>query len=169
MVQLLAAFGAVIFGAANLVATPYYTPYYYHPYCSPSLKAWLDAVADWPSFRIAVSIGSHRDLAVALRLGRIDPDECAGSFMEVVATCGMSGKLVELVRLAFCGWSPLSHWLHSPAVREAVLTTLATAARFDEDEYHELALPPELWLVIFSFLKRGSWASGGQQSRHHRV
>ena len=174
MVQLLAAFGADAlaaddFGDARSAAEEHghYT-----------VVAWLDAVVGWPAFRIAVSLALHRDATIALRLGRIDPDDCARSLVAVVASAAgrRTPETVELVRLAFRGWTPHSHWLHKAAVREAVRTVLTVSwrlhstvgpigsgprrsGRFSQPTITEPLplLPPELWLYILGFLTRRSW------------
>ena len=155
------------------------------------MVAWLDAVTGWPAFRIAVSLDLHTEATSALRLGRIDPDDCGGSLAAVVGGADgaspRSPQMAELVRVAFCGWAPHTHWLHPAEVREAAATTLAVSLRLDADQEalgapehaserqasqegsgtctdgvllapaQGLWLSLELWLAVLSFLTRRSW------------
>ena len=144
-----------------------------------SVVAWLDAVKGWPAFRIAVSLQLHADATTALRVGRqsVDPALCAGSLKAVIASAAAthpkSPQTIKLVRLAFGGWSPFSHWLYKAEVRDAVTATLTVALLLDtakaprrrrSPRLHPTTnkplplLPPELWVFALNFLTRQSWS-----------
>ena len=72
------------------------------------------------------------------------------------------------------GWSPGRHRLYHPGLRAAVRAVLLTAARLCEDAtcsaragavasaiqlepQPAAVLPPEIWLAVLGFARRGDW------------
>ena len=77
-----------------------------------------------------------------------------------------------LVHDAVAGWSPTRHFLFHPGVRGPIRTLLLAAARLRSTHSAQRqqrlrrqtagppvvpVLPPELWLIVFSFLLRDDW------------
>ena len=115
-------------------------------YGQPVLSEWLTAVAGWSQLRIAAGCRLHKDTALLLQQGRIDPDDPAATsiqdIMQVVATslakpsalpwqnappiCKATAKLVAD---ATRGWHRTTHRLHHKAVRDAVFAVVVVALR----------------------------------------
>lgn len=115
----------------------------------PVLAEWLDAVSGWSHLRVAAGCRLYKDAAVALRLGRIDPDDdglpqpavikemimaIATSKAELAALPWRDAppickETTTLVVAATRGWSRTTHWWHHGKVREAVFAVLVVARR----------------------------------------
>ena len=145
------------------------------------LAAWLNEVAEWPQFRLAVACRHHAAARRLLRTGGMaDPTLCAledvqaaaasaapwgdGNGLPAPPACAGTRRLA---REAMARWSPSRHWLHHAAFREAVRAVLLVAQRLDthgggQPPWGQAAptlrvLPPELWLHICGWLLRRHW------------
>eukprot|EP00729_Bicosta_minor_P007476 gene7475-biopygen12020 len=129
----------------------------------PALAEWLTAVSGWSQLRVAAGCRLHEDAAVALRLGRIDPDwgDSTGTSTAieemlaaiVTANAEPTGlpwqdatpicrETAKLVVAATRGWSRTTHWLHHANVREAVFAVLVAARRLEMNPGALAALEP---------------------------
>lgn len=129
----------------------------------PKVAAWLNAVSGWSPLQVAAGCRLYKDAAVALRQGRIDPDDPATTsvkdIMKVIATtkAGPAAMLpwggrrrlearpvckhtAKLVAAAVRGWHRTTHWLHHRKVRKVVFTVLGVAGRLEAKD--ALPLPP---------------------------
>lgn len=118
----------------------------------PTLAEWLSAVTGWSHLRVAVGCRLYKDAAVALRLGRMDPDaddtpQPAAMLQELNAAIATSKArptalpwqdappickdTIKLAVAATRGWSRATHWLHHGKVREAVFAVLVVAGRLE--------------------------------------
>lgn len=120
----------------------------------PLLAEWLTAVTGWSHLRVAAGCRLYTDAAVALRLGRMDPDaddlqHPAAMIQELMAALATSKAApsalpwqdappickdtITLVVAATRGWSRATHWLHHGKVREAVFAVLVVAGRLERN------------------------------------
>ena len=114
----------------------------------PVLSEWLTAVAGWSPLRIAAGCRLHKDTALLLRQGRIDPDDPATTsiqdMMQVVATSQAKPSALlwsnappicktttKLMADATRGWHRTTHWLHHAGVRKVVVAVLVVAHRLE--------------------------------------
>lgn len=117
----------------------------------PVLAEWLTAVSTWSQLQVAAGCRLHKDAAIALRQGLLDPDDPAKTSIKEIlaATATANAELAalpwqngaricksttRLVADATQGWSRASHWLHHSKVREAVFTVLVVALRLDKKD-----------------------------------
>ena len=117
----------------------------------PVLAEWLNAVVGWSPLRVAAGCRLHKEVAVLLRQGRLDPDDLATTsikgIMQVVATATTTpaallwqnappicNATVKLVTGAFSGLHCTTYWLHHAGVRKAVFATLVVAKHLDEED-----------------------------------
>ena len=122
----------------------------------PILAEWLNAVDGWNPLRVAAGCRLHKDAALLLRKGKIDPDDTAATsvqdIMQLVATSFAKPAVlpwqnappickatIKLVADATRGWHRTTHWLHHMAVRDAVFAVMVVARRLQQKD----ALPPE--------------------------
>jgi hypothetical protein len=101
--------------------------------CSPAV---IEALP-YPAFRTAVVFHKHRDARAALRVGRIDPDACAGALAPLFAAAEGCAATKALANMALRGWSPAHHWLHGPTLREAAHATMLCFARIRRCNFAE--------------------------------
>ena len=143
-VQLLAIYGARSAALDTTGSTP---AQHAEAQNHPVLAQWLNAVAGWCQLRVAAGCRLHKDAALLLRQGRIDPDDPAATsiadMMIVKATsktkvlpwenaapiCKTTSKLITD---ATCGWYRTTHWLHHKSVRTVVFTVLVVAGRLQK-------------------------------------
>ena len=148
------------------------------------IAAFLAVVATWPAFKIAVACRLVDVARSGLRLGRIDPADCALAGLVVVGTSpagqlwpgspGPCPRTTQLVKDGLAGWSPSRHFLFHPGVRSTVRTVLMVSRRVRNRHtvmarlvanlspwvrqmlgaMPPVGLPDELWHVICSFLRR---------------
>ena len=145
--------------------------------------AWLDSVAGFPAFRIAVVAGLAA-VELVLAIGRADPDDCAGAHragvIAAAAATADPGPLIATARLALRGWSPANHHLHHAGVRRAVWAFMLTAQRVDSGPdgttivglkrlANGSALPIEMWLAILGFVLRPDWPVPPLRGRYGRA
>lgn len=151
------------------------------------LAVWLNSIAAWSQLRVAAGCRLYKDAAVALRHGRIDPDDPAKTsikaIMAVIATAKaepaalpwqdappICKSTIKLVCDATHGWSRTSHWLHHGKVREAVFAVLVVGLRVERraallaetaadeaDAYATAVLPSEMWIFMMRFFMRSWW------------
>ena len=112
------------------------------------VAAWLGAVSGWSPLRVAAGCRLHRDAALLLRHGRVDPDNSATTsskdIMRVVVAAStvlpwqnappICTATVKLVADAFSGLHRHTFWLHHAGARKAVFATLVVAARLDTED-----------------------------------
>ena len=129
----------------------------------PILAEWLTAVTGWSHLRVAAGCRLYNDAAVALRLGRMDPDaddtqHPAAMIQELMAAIATSKAApaalpwrdappickdtTKLVVAATRGWSRVTHWLHHGKAREAVYTVMMVAGWLEAKNALPLPLPP---------------------------
>lgn len=127
----------------------------------PILAEWLTAIPSWSPLRAAAGCRLYKDVAVALRLGRMDPDaddfsQPASITQELIAAIATSKatplelpwrdappickKTIKLVVAATRGWHRTTHWLHHCKAREAVCAVMMVADRLETKG--ALPLPP---------------------------
>lgn len=120
----------------------------------PILAEWLTVVTGWSHLRVAAGCRLYKDAAVALRLGRMDPDaddspQPAAMVQELMAAIATSKAApaalpwqdappickdtIKLVVAATRGWSRATHGLHHGKVREAVFAVLIVAGRLERN------------------------------------
>ena len=120
------------------------------------LAGWLTAVSGWSPLRVAAGSRLHKEAALLLRQGRVDPDDPAATSVEgilqLVATSQAKPSslpwpnappickaTIKLMADATCGWHRTTHWLHHKAVRDAVFAVVVVAGRLQTKD----ALPAE--------------------------
>ena len=129
---------------------------------SPSARRVVTAVAGWSPLRIAAGCRLHKEAALLLRKGKIDPDDPAATSvqdtMQLVATSQtkpvalpwqnappICKATVKLVAGATRGWHRTTHWLHHNAVRDAVFAVVVVTGRLQtKDAFQAEAMPVAL-------------------------
>jgi hypothetical protein len=142
----------------------------------PKLADWLDLVTGWSTLQIAFSLQRYAEAEAALRLGSINPDdpevydaEEKAVVMDAAQQASEPNRAMELVRLAFSGWSEYTHRLHHIGVRKAVWIYMLVAQRVDCGSEMSAVrfirlpdgavLPMEMWFRILAFIVRQDWPS----------
>jgi hypothetical protein len=127
----------------------------------PELAAWLGAVAQWSSLRVAAGCRFHSAVAIQLKQGRMDPDkqllwpEMQLALDTSVAppanlpwddapeVCPITAKLITD---AIKGWAPKRHWLHHANIRTAVHILLLVSERL-HCQHLQVTSPPSFRIV----------------------
>ena len=136
----------------------------------PFSAGWLDAVDGWSPLCIAMGCRLGADARVALRLGQVDPSDCAAGAL--VATAGVPSPwgcsapvcpaVLALAKVASRWWSPRSHQLHHKAMRSAVSTVMLVMCRLRRTSAIGGALPilpDELWFTVLGVTLRRWWSA----------
>ena len=186
-IQLLAVFGADLAAKTIKGITARTLANRYGPLISHlTIVNFLDAVAGWSAFKIAVVCRLHSTAKFALKHGLIDPSFCTVAELATASSAPADalwlGSLApcppttDLAKQVMKRWSTARHFLHHAGVRRSITTVLLMAERSRRTHANDASrrsirqldrgvrakavlspLPRELWLFVFSFLGRGDW------------
>ena len=102
-----------------------------------AIAQWLDVVAHWTPFQIAIGCRLHAVATRLLKMGVANVERTPPSVLRAIASTvqpwpqapAVCPATMALVRNATTPYSPATHWLYHPGVHEAVCTVLLVSER----------------------------------------